>query len=96
LHADQGETRGKLAPELGRRHRLAFHQALDLLQDLRDRRRGRAQIAEQIGVAGDALLGIEIDEQERCRGDGRAAGAERIGHRHLDADAAHGADGELR
>ena len=66
------------------------------LDDLDDRRcRGR-QIAEQISAAGDTLFGQKIDQQQRRRGDALAAGAERVGHRHLDGGRPHDADGKSR
>ena len=61
------------APELGGRDALAFDQSPRL------RRAGSAiagaaaaHVAEQIGAAGDAFLGLEVDEQQRRRADRRA------------------------
>ncbi len=92
LHADQGEALGEPGPQVERRDALALGHTRDLLEDLRDRRHGGGEIAPEIGAAGDALLGLEIDQQQRRLGDGAAAGAERIGHRHLDRDGADAAD----
>ncbi len=94
LHADQGEAFGQPAPEIDGREAIAFDDALRVFEDVRDRRNRRWKITPQIRAAGDALFGIEIDEQQRRLGDGAAAGAERIGHGHLDADAAEGAKRE--
>ena len=47
------------------RSRSPLVDALDLAEQAGDRRRRRAQIAEQIGAAGDALLGLDVDQQQR-------------------------------
>ena len=96
LHPDERETLGEPGPEIDRRDALAFHHARDLLEDARDRRHGGREIAPEIGAAGDAFLGLEVDQQQRRLGDHAAAGAERVGHRHLDADGVNGTDGEER
>ena len=94
LHADQREALGELAPQLGRHDALTLGALLDLLEQARDRHHRPGKIRPQIGAPGDALLGLDIDQQQRRLGDAAAAGAERVGHRHLDADGGNGADGE--
>ena len=47
--------------ERRRLQRFPLHRALRLLEQNRDGRRGRRQIAELVGAPGDALLGLEID-----------------------------------
>ncbi|HTH36066.1 MAG TPA: hypothetical protein VL976_16980 [Xanthobacteraceae bacterium] len=96
LHADQREARCQLAPQIERHYRIAFDGAVDLLDHRGNGRRRAAQVAKQIGAAGDAFLGEKIEQQQRRRGDALAAGAERIGHRHLDGGRLQGADGEAR
>ena len=51
-------------------------------------RHRRPCVAEQVGAAGDAFFGHEVDQQQRRGGDPGRAGAKRIGHRHLDRDRA--------
>ena len=92
LHADQREAFGELAPELGRHHALAFGALLDLLEDAGDRHHGPGKIGPQVSAPGDALGGLDVDQQQRRLGDPAPAGAERKGHRHLDADGGNGAD----
>jgi hypothetical protein len=82
------------APEIGGRNALAFDDVFHLPKDVRDRRNRRGKVTPEVGMAGHALLGVEINEQQGRLGDGAATGAERIGHRHFDADAADGTDGE--
>ena len=71
LHADQREALRELAPEIERRDRLALDHLLHHRQHRRDRRHHAAHVAPQIGAAGDALLGLEIDQQQRRLGDDR-------------------------
>ena len=59
---------------------------LDRLQDAGDRRHRLPEIGPEVGAAGDALLGLDVDQQQRRLGDAAAARAEHIGHRHFDAD----------
>ena len=49
------------------------------------------EIGPEVSAAGDALGGLDVDQQQRRLGDPAAAGAEREGHRHLDADGGNGA-----
>ena len=96
LHPDEREALGEPGPEIDRRDPLAFHHARHLLEDARNRRHGGREIAPEIGTAGDAFLGLEVDQQQRRLGDQPAAGAERVGHRHFDAHGTDSADGEER
>ena len=96
LHADQVKAQRELGPELGRRDALALHGVEHRLEDAGDRRHRLRQIAPEVGAAGDALLGLQVDQQQRRLGDGAAAGAEHVGHRHRDADCLEGADGQDR
>src|SRR5262249_9294308 len=96
LHLDGREALGEPGPEIDRGDAFALHHARDLFEDFRNRRHGGREIAPEIGTAGDALLGLEIDQQQWRLGDHAPAGSERVGHRHLDADRAYGADGEER
>jgi len=86
LDADEGEALGQPAPKVDGRKALAFDRARHFLEDFRDRRNRGRKITPEIGASGDALLGFEINEQQRDLGDDAAAGAERICRRHLDGD----------
>jgi hypothetical protein len=96
LHADQGEPLGEPPPQVGRRDARAAGRGQHVLEHPGDRGRGGREVAEQIGMAGDAFLGVEVDQQQRRGGDGRAAGAERMGHRQRDRGGDERADGQHR
>ena len=63
---------------------VALHRPHHLLEQNRDRGRRRGQVAELVGVPGDALLRLEIDQQERRLAHCLRARAEHVVHRHLD------------
>ena len=99
-HAHDARDADQRKAPLQRRRRCAIgatasplHQRDGIVQDLRDRPGAAAPIAEEIGPAGDALLRLEVDQQERRGADRRGAGAERVAHRHLDRRRANAADG---
>ncbi len=96
MHANESETFGEPAPQIHGRERCPLCDALDFLEELCDCRNRRGKVAPEIGAAGDAFIGLEIDEQQRRTGDGAAAGAERVGHRHFDPDAPDCANDEER
>jgi hypothetical protein len=86
LHADESEPLAELLPKIDWGNAIPLRDLQHLVQDARNRRCGRADIAEQIRSAGDALVGLHIDQDQRRLGDRSAAGPERAGHRHLHAD----------
>ena len=96
LHADQLEAARNFRPEIGGNDAIALHAALDFPEHGRDRRGRGGQIAEQIGMAGDAFLGLEVDEEERRAAQCSRAGAEGQFQRHLDPGRADRAQREPR
>ena len=94
LDADQRETLGELRPELRRFDRVAFDHALDLAEQAHNRGDCRAQITEQIGAAGDALLRFEIDQEQRHLAKRAHAGAQHEIRRNFDRRGADSANGQ--
>ena len=96
LHADQREAFGEFAPEFGGHDALALGALLDLLEEARDRHHGAREIGPKVRAPGDSLGSLDVDQHERRLGDPAPAGAERVGHRHLDPDGGNGANRQSR
>jgi hypothetical protein len=70
------------------------HGVLDVGQHRRNRPLRHRRVAEQIGAAGNAFLGLKVDQQQRRRAHGLRAGAQRPGHRDLNGGGVDGANGQ--
>ena len=67
VHAEERVARAQLPLEVERRHLVALHHLGHRLDQLRDRRQVVLAHAEEIRAPDDAVVGLEVDEQQRAR-----------------------------
>ena len=94
LRAEQPKAPRELVLDLGRGERLAFHQRLDIADELRDGRERRRRVGEHQSVSDDPSSNTDVGQHQRRFRDDAARRLMRLAHR--DAHRAHAQFRELR
>jgi hypothetical protein len=92
LPAEQSEFRIHRCHQVERDDRLADQLAANLLDEMHERLQRKIGLGKDVGVAGDALIGLDIDQHQRAGAERAKRSFDGTLERHHDGSRLHAAD----
>ena len=92
LPAEQAEFRVHRRHQVERHDRFADQLTADLLDQMHERLQRQIGVGEDVGAAGDALVGLDIDQHQRAGGERTERSFYWTLERHHDGSRLHPAD----